>query len=216
MTTHKLYLRAPQKYHHTSTITALIDGDKPVVRLAETIFHPQGGGQKADRGTIGRMNVMHVAHGENGAVDHIVDSLADYQVGDSVELMIDQPFRQEQTRWHSAGHLLAHVAEELFPGLKAVAGHQWPGEARVDFTGTPPADADAVVWLQEAVNKAIADKVPAVMVGDPFAGRAVQIGNYPPVPCGGTHVIALADIGTVKIEKIKQEKDRIRIRYSVV
>ena len=66
MTTHKLYMHNPQQYHHTTTITAITGGDKPVVRLAETIFHPQGGGQKADRGTIGDMIVTHVVHADGG------------------------------------------------------------------------------------------------------------------------------------------------------
>lgn len=215
MTTHKLYLRDPQQHQHTTTITALIDGDRPVVRLAETIFHPQGGGQKADRGMIGTMTVSHVAHGEGGAVDHHVDSLSGYQIGDSVELNIDQPFRQENTRWHSAGHLLAHVAEELFPELKAIAGHQWPGEARVDFTGTVIIAPDMAERLQAAVNAKIAANMPAEIVGDPFASRALQIGDYVAVPCGGTHVRSCGEIGTVTIGKIKQEKDRLRIRYSV-
>ena len=60
--TNKRYLAEPASYSGEATVTAILQGELPIVRLSETLFHPQGGGQKADRGTIGSASVTDVAH----------------------------------------------------------------------------------------------------------------------------------------------------------
>ncbi|WAH61548.1 hypothetical protein LZ023_37700 (plasmid) [Pseudomonas silvicola] len=42
------------------------------VQLAATLFHPQGGGQPADKGTIGDANVLQLIQDE-GELIHITD-----------------------------------------------------------------------------------------------------------------------------------------------
>ncbi|MEN8723815.1 MAG: alanyl-tRNA editing protein [Alphaproteobacteria bacterium] len=215
MPTQRLYLEN-DALSGTATITALIDGDTPIVRLNQTLFHAQGGGQKADRGTIGPVTVAHVAHNGDEA-DHIVDTLDGLSVGDEVEINVDADWRQLNTAYHSAGHLLAAVAEELAPTLIAVSGHQWPGEARVEFTfgGELPDIAALVPALNERLAALINDDVPVAITGDPYSDRAMKVGDYQAIPCGGTHVASLAQIGTVTIEGAKRKKDKLRIKYSV-
>ena len=119
----------------------------------ETLFHPQGGGQKADRGTIGGRAVTHVAHADGGEVNHYLDSTDGLSVGDAVEIAVDAEWRQLNARWHTAGHLIAAVVEKLFPTLQGVAGHHWPGEGRVEFA---PGDVPAAeeVAASEAARRA--------------------------------------------------------------
>ena len=58
----------------TATITAIERSDDRVsIKLDLTNFHPQGGGQKADLGTIAGVRVIHVAHDE-GDISHYVES----------------------------------------------------------------------------------------------------------------------------------------------
>ena len=45
--------------------------------------------------------------------------------------------------------------------------------------------------------------------------RAMIIQGYYAIPCGGTHVENVRDVGPLKIEKIKNKKGNIRISYSI-
>ena len=213
MKTVKRYLADPATTSGVATITAIIDGERPVVRLEETWFHPQGGGQKPDRGTIGSANVIHVVHNE-GDVDHIVDSISGLEVGTTYPFQLDAGWRSINAAYHTAGHLIACVAENRFPEIRAVQGHQWPGEARVEFAGDSFEDYSALQSaLEEGVQKNIADKTPVRVIGDPYANRSIEIVGYTAIPCGGTHVSAINDIGEVKIESVKRKNGKIRVNY---
>lgn len=45
--------------------------------------------------------------------------------------------------------------------------------------------------------------------------RVCDIAGFTPVPCGGTHVKSLSEIGTIKIESCKSKKDKTKISYIV-
>ena len=162
MATIKRYLFDPS-LTGTTKITALLENDRPIVRLAETWFHPQGGGQKADRGYINDIPVLHVAHA-NDEIDHVVASTEGLAIGVTVRVVVDADWRQLNSAYHTVGHLIAHLGEALYPSMKAISGHHWPGEARVEFTGELPAPAEIKGRLQEALKEAIASDL-AIQVG---------------------------------------------------
>lgn len=214
--TKKTYLEQPHVTSGIVTVAALIPGEKPVVRLAETWFHAQGGGQKADIGTIGPVRVLGVQHAEEKTtVDHYVDTLDGLEVGKSYPFQVDPLSRQLNTVYHTAAHLIAAVAETQFPAIRAVAGHQWPGEARVEFEGVfdDALSAALLEYLASALPKAIAEDWPCTMVGNPYTDRALQIANTEAVPCGGTHVPRLSEIGSITVKTAKRKGDRLRLNY---
>jgi alanyl-tRNA synthetase len=198
----------------TTTITEIgEDAGKPYVRLRDTLFHAQGGGQKSDRGTIGGVAVTHVAHAD-GEVNHYVDSIAHLQVGMTVEIAIDPEWRQLNAKSHTAGHLIAAIGDSIFPELKAIGGHHWPGESRVEFEGKSSLSSDEIISaLTTAVDRAVADNLPVKVIGDPFASRQIQIGSFPAVPCGGTHLDNLSELSDLVLTKVKSKGDKIRISY---
>ncbi len=215
MTVLKAYLAEPQILTGNATVLALLEGEKPAVRLDKTWFHPQGGGQKGDRGTIGPVAVLDTKHAEGGEVDHFVATLDGLAVGQSYPLAIDAPSRLLNAASHSAGHLIAAVVDPAFPEIKAVQGHHWPGEARVEFEGAVTDDVIARVtaFLQPALDKALAEQWPVSIVGDPFVNRSIQFGAAEQVPCGGTHVAHLGQIKSITVKGIKKKGDRLRVNY---
>ncbi len=217
MPTRKIYLAEPQVLSGTATVVALVDGIRPIVRLDKTWFHPQGGGQKGDRGMIGAVAVLDTKHAEGGEVDHYAASLQGLIVGQSYPIAVDASSRWVNAANHSAGHLIAAVVDPAFPAIKAVQGHHWPGEARVEFAGDVTDDIMARVaeFLPAALNNAITEQWPVAVLGDPFVNRSVQFGNTEHVPCGGTHVAHLGQIKSITVKGIKKKADRMRIHYDV-
>ena len=212
--TRKMYLTEPHTYSGSAKITAIISGERPAIRLDQTWFHPQGGGQKADRGRIGTSFVLHVAHSED-SVDHVVDSVAGLESGMIVQMEIDQPWRALNARYHTAGHLIACVIEELVPSFKAVSGHQWPGEGRVEFDATGVDVAVCLDAVNDRIQRDIQADLPVMIEGEPHSDRKIRIGEYSPISCGGTHIHSLSLLSVVKAIAIKKKSGRVRVSYEV-
>ncbi|MFM8274772.1 MAG: alanyl-tRNA editing protein, partial [Gemmata sp.] len=173
------------------------------------------GGQKADRGTIAGRPVTHVAKAGD-EVNHYLESTDGFVVGQAVRVEVDGDWRRTGSAWHTAGHLIAAVVERRWPELRATNGHHWPGEARVEFD---PASADLAGAvsreLPELVARAIESDLPVTVVGDPFANRAVAIGDFPPVPCGGTHARSTAGLPRVEVTKVRPKDGKLRVSYTL-
>lgn len=208
----KQYLAEPAKMTWTARVLEISKGETTIVRLDRTIFHAQGGGQKADRGRIGSAVVLHVTHNADN-VDHHVESAAGLEVGAEVTLEVDEGWRRLNAAYHTAGHLLASVVEQMYPGLRAVSGHQWPGEGRVEFMGEVPVEQVSLDAINARLASDLAANLPVVIVGDPFKDRAIKIGDYEPIPCGGTHVSRLGEVATTVVRSIKAKSGRIRISF---
>ena len=202
--------------------------------LDQTAFYPQGGGQPSDHGVIRNdhfeANVIHIAqHGDQ--IRHYIESTTtETLVAQKVYGVVDQKRRLINARYHTAGHLLSNIVEILNPKLKAMKGHSFPLEAYVEFQGDEAIDVGV---LQNTINEAIArnDKTTIFEI-DPKAFekqfyklpytipdnknfRVMQICDMPPVPCGGTHLSSIGEIGLMKINKIKNKNGILRISYEV-
>ena len=180
-----------------------------VVRLDLTIFHPQGGGQPSDCGTVDDAQVQKVLHSTEGIV-HLLDK----PVSGEVELVVDQEVRKLNSRLHSAGHIVGLVGDRL--GWHAIGGNHFPGESRVIFNPEDPSKV-ALISSDEyeaEVNRLISLNLDRVVKFDSDF-RTVTWGDWEAYPCGGTHVTNTSEIGLVKITKIKQKKDRITVSYSL-
>ncbi len=215
MPTHKAYLAEPQILASDAMVVNILAGERPSIRLDKTYFHPQGGGQKGDRGFIGNVAVLDTKHAEGGEVDHFVASAEGLHIGQSYAIKIDAPSRRINAVNHSAGHLIATLVDPAFPEIKAVQGHHWPGEARVECEGEVNEDVITRVtaFLQPALDKAIGEQWPVTLMGDPFINRSIRFGAAENVPCGGTHVAHLGQIKKITIKSVKKKGDRLRITY---
>ena len=217
ITTRKSYL-VEEKFEGLAKVVECIDGERPIIRIEETDFHPQGGGQKSDRGNIGPAKVLHVAH--NGStVDHYVDSIEGIELGKNYSFSIDSAWRHLNSVYHSAGHLIASTVETLYPSLTAIAGHQWPGEARVDFISNETSEMPSLIsveLIQKEIDSALAQKLLVQISGDPFKTREIIIGTFQGIPCGGTHIQSLSEISKIKITQIKSKSGKIRVSYDAI
>ncbi len=233
--TKKLYLQDTYQFDFESLIQEVGKDEKGIfIILDQTAFYPQGGGQPSDHGVIRNdhfeANVIHIAqHGDQ--IRHYIEPIAtETLVAQKVYGVVDQKRRLINARYHTAGHLLSNIVEILNPKLKAIKGHSFPGEAYVEFQGNEAIDVGV---LQNAINEAIAENDRTIVfeidplgfekqfyklpysIPDNKNFRVMQIGDMPPVPCGGTHLSSIGKIGLMRINKIKNKNGILRISYEV-
>jgi alanyl-tRNA synthetase len=183
------------------------DGRYEVI-LSATLFHPQGGGQPSDLGTIADARVMRVAHGER-AVVHLCDRPV--PEGD-VRIEVSAEARALHARLHSAGHLIGYCGAPL--GWRAVKGHHWPGEARVVFEAEAGAQDASAEAIEQLANAHVASDLPrrTSLEGE---RRMIGFGDLPASPCGGTHVASSGVVGRIRILKVKQKKNELWVHYDL-
>ncbi|KAK3330684.1 Threonyl/alanyl tRNA synthetase [Apodospora peruviana] len=123
------------------------DDDFAVV-TKETIFHPQGGGQPSDEGTMAsssslfRVSMVRMDAVHDGQVLHFGrfdDGPLKFQDGDSVEQAINVDKRLLFSRLHTAGHVLGsavrHLLEKEVQGFDELKASHFPDSASCEFKG---------------------------------------------------------------------------------
>jgi len=232
-----MYLEYPYLYQAKAEITGSADDERgQYLTLSKTIFYPQGGGQPADQGEIFLAGVVYPVEDVRqvaGEVRHYYRGNVDSDSrGSTVTMSVDPVRRQLNSKFHTAGHLIAVVAEQSFPQLHAIKGHQFPGEAYVEFAGVVDVDDDFVDLFNVAIQVVIAKNlVVNIMTHGSDSGNTVanttaalsknkqtrfcQIDGFPPHPCGGTHVRTLQEINSCYIKRAKCRKSKTKIYYEV-
>lgn len=208
MTERLYYTSDDTRGHATIThCTAEPDG-RYAVTLERTLFHPQGGGQPSDSGTLGGIPVESVmTRGEE--VVHIVAQ--PLPLGETTQC-VDAAVRHLHSRLHSAGHMIGQAGETF--GWRPVKAHHWPNEGRITFAagegGTLPEAAQLLAIIRQWQNDNLARRID-------FDGglRQVGFGELPGYPCGGTHVARLSELGEVVITQVKMKKGQMVVSYTL-
>jgi Ser-tRNA(Ala) deacylase AlaX len=186
------------------------DGEQEYVILDRTLFHPAGGGQKSDVGTIGGVPVASVEK-RYGEILHLFGTAPGLETGSTAGLEVDAATRRLHSRYHTAGHLVGSIVEQVL-NCKAVSGQHWPGESFMRFEpGSAPTD-EQLQQIRDQIAAAIAEDR-AVSVAMQGETRLVTIDGWAAVPCGGTHLPRIGAIGSVELGTPKVKQRRLQISY---
>ncbi|AGB37697.1 alanyl-tRNA editing protein [Natronococcus occultus] len=205
------------------------------VRLEDTYFYPEGGGQPADRGTIDGVEVVDVQTRESGVVHELASTPA-FEAGETVGGSIDETFRTYCMRAHTASHLLYGA------GRRLLEDHGYGGfdigteKCRIDFeTSDPDAldilslerllaeavwDSRQVTWREMDIERARADDEIVFNLTEEAQRadtvRIVEIDGWDIAACGGTHVRNTIEIGPIAVLDISNPgADLVRVEYAV-
>jgi len=224
-----LYLEDASLLQATATVLGVEQSEKGwTVALDATPFHPQGGGQPADVGTLNAAAVVSVfAEGRagcGGRIFHALEAEPPFGVGDTVACKVDAAHRERSARTHSAGHLIDVAMQRVGVTLEPTKGYHWPSGAYVEYADPPETRMSAperealLPRLQAALDELRAEDAPTTVEADAAGTRIVTIGGLA-CPCGGTHVPSAAAIGRVTIEGLKKKgsgkKAALRVSYSM-
>jgi misacylated tRNA(Ala) deacylase len=191
------------------------------------VFHPLGGGQAGDTGALVRASgervpIVDTRKGDtpDGVLHIAAPGAALPEPGETVGLEIDWPRRHRLMRLHTALHLLSCVIVAPVTG-----GNISPDKARLDFdielaaldaarieSETNRLIASGVAtetaWITDAELDAQPELVKTMSVQPPRGAGRVRLLRIPGIdlqPCGGTHVANIAEIGAIRVVKIRSE-----------
>ncbi|MCB1795110.1 MAG: alanyl-tRNA editing protein [Candidatus Competibacteraceae bacterium] len=200
------------------------------IELDRTVFYPRGGGQPGDTGQLRwadgmTVRVIDTRHGrEPDTVVHLPEPNAPaLAVGDAVTAELDWERRYAHMRIHTALHVLSCVVVAPVTGGNIAAD-----KGRLDFdidmslldAERIERDANALieravatetVWITDAELDAQPELVKTMSVQPPRGAGRVRLLKIPGIdlqPCGGTHVRNLAEIGRIKVLRIRSEGKR--------
>jgi misacylated tRNA(Ala) deacylase len=202
------------------------------IELDRTVFYPQGGGQMGDTGTLSRadgepIRIMATYKGDapDGVLHVPAEGASLPAVGETVTLAIDWERRYALMRLHTALHVLSCVVVAPVTG-----GNIAPDKARLDFdiemslldAARIERETNALiargidtqtVWITDEELEARPELVKTMSVQPPRGAGRVRLLRIPGIdvqPCGGTHVRNIAEIGGIRVLKIRSEGRRNR------
>jgi alanyl-tRNA synthetase len=194
---------------------------RALVKLEESPFYAEGGGQVADSGVLrwdgGEARVVDVYRiGEDQALE--VEAAETFDDGAAVEAEVDRETRHATMRNHTATHLLhAALREQLGTHVRQAGSAVRPDKLRFDFTHGQALSAEELRAVEDRVNDWIkasrpvrwlemerveAERLGAMaLFGEKYGEwvRVVEVDGVSRELCGGTHVANTAEIGIFKI-----------------
>ena len=136
--TEKLYLSDTYLARFDATVVeARVHDDRVGLVLDRTAFYPEGGGQPADRGTVGGLQVDDVVEVE-GEVLHLVGEGEAPAIGSRVSCAVDWARRFDHVQQHHGQHLLSAALQRL-RGAATVSFHLGAETCTIDLDQPPTA-----------------------------------------------------------------------------
>src|SRR5262252_9412518 len=202
------------------------------IELDRTIFYPLGGGQQGDAGAWVRENGQRIiiADTRKGeAIDSVVHvpapGMPQPEPGELLALEIDWERRYALMRLHTALHVMSCVVVAPVTG-----GNIASDKARLDFDiEMSLLDGERIeretnaligrgiatetVWITDQELDERPELVKTMSVQPPRGAGRVRLLKIPGIdlqPCGGTHVRNIAEIGGIRVLKIRSEGRRNR------
>ncbi len=197
------------------------------VVLDRTLFFPEEGGQQADRGVLGGIEVADVQIRED-EIHHLLKT-ADVRAAGILPGMrtageIDWAFRFSNMQQHSGEHLLSGLVHRLF-GFNNVGFHLSEREVTLDFDGVIP--ADRIGELEILANRIITADIPSRIryvsgsereeleyrskIDLPGLVRIVEFPGYDTCACCAPHVRRTGEIGVLIVTGMIRWKSGVRV-----
>jgi alanyl-tRNA synthetase len=203
-------------------------GDEPdreqlvEIFLDRTPFYAESGGQVGDTGTIttdtGRAEIIDTTFALPGLRRHTARiTSGTVTPGQTAAASIDVERRDAIRRNHTGTHVLHHALRAVLgPHVKQAGSLVGPDRLRFDFSHYSAVTDDEIAQIEAIANREVLNNSPArayettkdeatalgaiAFFGDKYGDivRVLEAGSSVEL-CGGTHVKATGDIGTIKI-----------------
>ncbi|HEV7519639.1 MAG TPA: alanine--tRNA ligase-related protein [Candidatus Angelobacter sp.] len=231
MATDRLYYHDSFLYEFDARVVeAREHHGRVAIVLDRTAFYPTSGGQVHDLGTLAadgkQIAITEVADDEDGRILHLAsEPLA---IGTQVHGSVDAVRRRDHVQQHSGQHVLSAVFVRLFH-IATVSFHMGEESCTIDLQ-TAGLSAAQLQKAEAMANEVIAEdrpvsirfvpleeaqqlglrKLPPKQTGDL---RLIDITDFDLTACGGTHVRATGQIGSILLRKTEKVKQAMRVEF---
>jgi len=208
-------------------VPAAAPGDAVEIVLDRTSFYADSGGQIGDTGWLYSDDHNSVVADVSGCTKPVQGVFAHrailrqpLKLGDRVDTVVDERFRNATRRNHTATHLLhAALREVLGTHVKQAGSLVEPNRLRFDFSHFAAIADEELQDIENIVNSqtlrntrvetledvpidiAVNEYHAMALFGEKYGERVrvVKIGDFSTELCGGTHTGATGEIGVVKL-----------------
>ena len=222
--TEKLYYLDSHLFEFEATVLAAREEKRGwEIVLDRTAFFPEGGGQPADTGTIGRARVLDV-HEREGEIRHLCDR--ELAPG-TYACAVDREKRLRRMQNHSGEHIFSGLTHQKF-GAENVGFHMAADCMTIDFD--KDLSFEQLSEIEYEANLAVRANIPVrTFYPSPeelktleyrskkeLAGavRIVEIAGIDRCACCAPHVNATGEIGAIKL--LTAERHRGGVRLSLI
>lgn len=235
-----VYLKDMEKRRDDTNVVKVVPEKRThaYLILERSIFHPKGGGQPSDKGTIRSQNCeleLKKALFYKGVVVHWGRILSGKPAIGPVTCDLDWPFRYLVMRRHTAAHLLDHCLSTVTSSRVETTDSWLDQPCYVGYAGNSPNPqvqqqvedlANSMIsrggkvgiqFLTPEEGKALLQDAPNFeRLPDLEEVRTVTIAGCKPIPCGGTHVDDIGKLREIKITRAEQmPESKFRLHFAV-
>lgn len=222
METEKLYYQDPYLTAFTARVLSCEKSKSGwAVVLDRTAFYPEGGGQPADHGTLGAVQVTDV-HETKGVIFHTCDGPV--EIGTQVAGAVDWPRRFDHMQQHSGEHILSGLLCSLYH-CDNVGFHLGADTVTIDYNAeltweqvmAAEKAANEVIWQDTPVD--ITFPAPDALARLNYRSKKaltgqVRIVAFPGADCCaccGTHVLSAGQVGIIKVLSCQKFRSGVRM-----
>src|SRR6202158_5848352 len=236
--TKRLYYDSSEVHEFDSVVEEVAppsaEQSRAAVILRETAFYPTSGGQVHDTGWLTlegseRLRVAEVADAEDGRILHYLEAPAKLPVaGVRVRGSIDPESRREHMQKHSGQHVLSAAFVELYQ-MPTVSFHMGEDYCSIDLA-TPSVSSEQIAGAEKRANQIVFENRPvriryvsrkeAEKLGlrklppaEHDELRLVEFADFDLTACGGTHVSASGQIGSILLRRTEKVRQGTRVEF---
>ncbi|MCF7936559.1 MAG: hypothetical protein K9L28_09475 [Synergistales bacterium] len=208
------------------------------LRLAETPFRPEGGGQPGDGGRLESEDFSGSVTGCTSNADgaHLLDvkpRRGTPQEGDAVEATVDLARRGRYARMHTGEHILSRILERTCPGLSigkvAIGGEHSTVFLRYDGDLTWEALFEAERGAADVIGRNLPVECRVLSPAEAWERglrakwdrlddepvRMISIRGFDRIACSGSHVPFTGQVGAVVVTGFKGSPPEWQVSFTV-
>ncbi len=183
------------------------------VRVDRSIFFAESGGQESDFGHFDQHPVQQ-ARRDGDDIVYVLPAKHDLQPAQRITMRIDWTRRYQLMRLHFAAELILELCYRSLPGIEKIGAHISDSKARIDFLWPQSlgavlpgllAEAQELIQLNQPISSGFSD--------EHAQRRYWEVAGFARVPCGGTHLKSIGEVGAINLQRKNpgSRKERIEI-----